>query len=613
MELLPEGVPVLPEEDPVPEVGGRGGAPAPGLSVDDISDRADEFLNDAIGAGQGAFHWGVDVLQENEDNQKVSKWTGGPVHEEFTAGVAALTEERNPLVDGKRTNKAELRADFIPRMDQHTKLMPLRSDVHPTLQGRPEHPLAHINPETKYGKDVLAALAISPAMRNFWVDTSKYEVEVGWFRAIRDAGDRDSFYQQGSRWIAQLAAEADESPEETAKILQNKDGLTDGIPQEYWKHILGMGSFEVAEAESIAIRHRLEMQEREATMGTAKMLGASLGGYITSPSNFIPAITLFKTIQGVDRAARLVRGASRARKYGRIPGQPLAYSAPYNLDAVSRTAGLAAFGGTEEAIRLSPRMMADPTYTREEYMMSILGNAVFTGMMPAWFAGFKKAKPMVKERMADLGAAVDDKANKWGLDVHVRQAMRTPGEFKANGWKDWQGAARTAKEKAQHVVDTKWKENKARSNAKQHREAMDNDLNADTPGGEATSQFFKDYLNTVSEGIKRRARTSSSRSDAPQTARQQTKYERETYNPDRRPSQNKEAAYQAAQAAGDEDAAAQILRADISGNTRADATTGMSPEEIDAHIDGLSKQAQTRLDEVVQNAKTRMEDNGAPC
>jgi len=142
-------------------------------------------------------------------------------------------------------------------------------------------------------------------------------------------------------------------------------------------------------------------------MGIPKMLATEIGGFVLDPTNFIPGTLVVKGASLTSKALPKV-AATMARLHGSKMGTMGIY---------------AAFGATEEAIRLSPRLMSDPTYNYEQYLMEVGTGAVFAGAIPAVPTAYRWSKSVIAKPARKLEQGMRNACENYGKSVETRTGV----------------------------------------------------------------------------------------------------------------------------------------------------------------------------------------------
>lgn len=305
------------------------------------------------------------------------------------------------------------------------------------------------------------------------------ESKIPLSQSIKDSIVRNSFIGNSLRVMDQTLAELERNKIDQLAIWDDRERLLYGVSEVYWEDILSAPTYALAERESERIRGAEGRRLRQQKQTFGKSLVADMVGFVVDPSNFIPGYGMLKGVQYASRMRALTDvGAGFARS-----------------TRGAQIAALAAAGGFEEAIRMSPRYISDPTFEVNEYMTDIAMSAAMSGLLPVAFSGLKKGVLGLPNAASDVRAHLHE----WGADVGARQVLRFPGELRRAGIRNPGEAVQRSRAAAQDAVNRNFHEANARQNTRQFRNAVDEDLSADVPDVQNVGGFFDNYFRRVGD------------------------------------------------------------------------------------------------------------------
>ena len=178
---------------------------------------------------------------------------------------------------------------------------------------------------------------------------------------------------------------------------------------ETWSEQLLLQSKNTAHMETLVKRIQRVTAHRQGAeaMGIPKMLATEIGGFVLDPTNFIPGTLVVKGAALTGKALPKV-----AAKFASLHGSKMGTMGIY-----------AAFGAAEEAIRLSPRLMSDPTYNYEQYLMEVGMGAVFAGAIPAVPTAYRWGKSKIGKNLDTLNKGLKDSWETYGKSVETRTGV----------------------------------------------------------------------------------------------------------------------------------------------------------------------------------------------
>ena len=365
-------------------------------------------------------------------------------------------------------------------MDQSQDILARKEtfELEPQRQER-----APIRGDTKHAKEFNEALKYSPSMRRDWTPEPEWTSGNTFGQAVWNSMKRDSFIGNSGRLLDQKIAETQRNSVDENLIWDSREALLDGISPQYHAEILNAPTFGLARRESSRVRSREQAIKREHNTHMGKTLAADIAGFILDPTNLLPGYGILKGIALAKRTSSLsvLQGIAASSK-GR------------------QMADFAAIGAFEEAIRMAPRYASDPTFEVNEYMEGIAMSAAFSGLLPIAFSGIRGGI----NKLPALHDDIQKHLHTWGMDVGVRQAMRFPGQLKETGFKDPGTALRKAKEIAQDAVNKKVKEFNKTTERRKVNDAIREDFKGETPTNNKFMEWAESKLDTVGDvAIKR--------------------------------------------------------------------------------------------------------------
>lgn len=475
---------------------------------------------------------------------------------------------------------------------------------------------------TEVGASFNEALKLNPSLGKYWQPMPEEGPAKAftYWEAAKNAMHRESFARNSMRWADQIFSERDRNAIDERAIWDARDELTHGISSLYHDDILGQPTWDLAVSESKEIRHRQEMILREQATGLGTSLLGDITGFVLAPSNIIPGFGIMKGITAL-RGVKMLAGSKilhPTTKTQRINSMFLA-------------------GGLEETLRAHPRYMTDVTYSSTEHLTAIAMNAAFTGLLPVVFG--HAAREIGS--MAEVGYAVRDTLNHWGVDVAFRQVMKTPGNIVRGGFKDVGDVVRATRQEAKDHVADKFKTINVHTRAVELREELEVSVAGDAPDAQGMLNWANARLDEIGEAARKRIHSTAGSGrmteadigvssaeaiqGAPLTKNQYMEIAKDNaFLPERgnaidaaSAEQSKalrRAAYQAALNARDTRGAAQILRMYKNAKPKGEINT-VNPNSVDTpELRRAATDAQ--IDEAIAKAKARLQttyDNAVVC
>ena len=443
-----------------------------------------------------------------------------------------------------------------------------------------------------------AAIRANPSLRQTWVggENREFTEDFSFGEAIWNGVVRDGITGNTIRVLDQVISELDRSDAHAINIWEAKESLTIGISPEYHADILNAPTMDLAIRESQRIRARELAIKKEYNTHVGKSLAADVVGFVVDPLNLLPGAAVMKGLSV----------ARRTNAIGALKGVAASSKG-------EKMATLAVAGAFEEAIRMAPRYASDPTFEVNNYMEGIAMGAAFAGFLPVAFSGIKGGIL----RLPALNDDIQRHLHNWGMDVAVRQAMRFPSKLKETGFKDPGTALRKSKESAQDAVNKKVKEFNKTTEKRKATEAIREDLKGETPSNSRLMQWAESKLDQAEKVAQERLKLKVKRivqaavattvggvvAGPLGVATAAALFANRDYIAigakfALKKKLQRRVAYNAAVAAGDDKAAAAILRGARTKPTLEDAV-----EEISESISTAVEKAKTKLRDINEKAK----------